>query len=158
MQWFESDTLMFVSVVALAGWIIWLHFRRRQQAIELKRMQMHLSTNALQKFGAADEFVAFLQSKEGRSMLCDDQLPEKGRSRTSIRLVQIGSLMLFAGVGLYLSAYWYGEPPNADMAEVLSVFTFTGTTAISLGVGLFVAALVTSVWERWSGERNNKTT
>lgn len=158
MQYLESDTLMFVSVVALAGWIIWLNFRRRQQAIELKRMQMHLSTNALQKFGAADEFVAFLQSKEGKAMLCDDELPAKSRSRTSIRLVQIGILMLFAGAGLLLSAHWYSGTLNAELREVLTVFTFTGTTAVSLGVGLFVAALVTSLWERWSGEQNNRTT
>lgn len=158
MQYLESDTLIFVSVVALVGWILWLYFRRRQQAIELKRMQMHLSTNALQKFGAADEFVAFLQSKEGRAMLCDDELPAKERSRTSIRLVQVGILMLFAGVGLILSARWYSGTPNSEMQEVLTVFTFSGTTAISLGVGLFVAALVTSLWERWSGVRDNKTT
>ncbi|UCD62940.1 MAG: hypothetical protein JSW34_09280, partial [Candidatus Zixiibacteriota bacterium] len=102
MQYLESDTLIAVSIVILVGWIFWLHFRKRQQQVELKRMQMHLSTSALQKFGAANEFVAFMQSKEGQALLSNAEPPERTRSRTSIRFVQIGILMLFAGIGIFL--------------------------------------------------------
>jgi len=58
----ESDTLVIVSIIALLGWICWLYFRRRQVLSELKRMQLQLACSALDKFGSAGEFVAFLQS------------------------------------------------------------------------------------------------
>ena len=62
MQYIESDTLVIVSIVALLGWICWLYFRKRQLLSELKRMQLQLACSALDKFGSAGEFVAFMQS------------------------------------------------------------------------------------------------
>ena len=149
MQYIESDTLMFVSVVALLGWIIWLHFRSRQQLLDLKRRQLQLLTDALEKFGVAGEFMAFLQSHEGQAILCDGESPDKGQSRTNIRFVQAGTLLAFAGAGLFLCASQYRGTPDADLREVLAMLNVTGTIAISTGVGLFVAAAVTYLWERW---------
>ncbi|UCD64313.1 MAG: hypothetical protein JSW34_02415, partial [Candidatus Zixiibacteriota bacterium] len=112
----------------------------------------------LQKFGAANEFVAFLQSPQGQAMLSNGDVPETIRSRTSIRFVQIGILMLFAGIGIFIFVYMYGGTTDREMREVLAVLSFSGTTAISLGVGLFVTAAVTSIWERWSGGHDSSTT
>ena len=80
MQYIESDTLVIVSIVALLGWICWLYFRRRQQLSELKRTQLQLACGALDKFGSAGEFVAFLQSREGQAMLYDSASPGSSRS------------------------------------------------------------------------------
>lgn len=155
MRYIESDTLMFVSVVALLGWIIWLNFRGRQQLTELKRMQLQLLTSALEKFGVAAEFTAFLQSHEGQAILCDGESPNKGPRRTNIRFVQAGILLAFAGAGLFLCASRYSGTPGGDLVDVLAMLNFTGTVAISTGVGLFVVAAVTFLWERWLGNPAN---
>lgn len=152
MRYIESDTLIFVSVVALLGWVIWLSFKRRQQLIELKRMQLQLLTDALKRCGTAGEFMAFLQSHEGQAVLCDGESPDRGRSRTNIRFVQAGTLLAFAGAGLFLCATQYRGTPGADLKDVLAMLNFTGTVAISTGVGLFVVAAVTYLWERWLGD------
>lgn len=149
MQYIESDTVMFVSVVVLLGWIIWLQFRKRQQQTELKKMQLQLVTDALTKFESATEFVAFLQSKEGLTMLYDCQAPERGRSRTNIRIVQLGTLLLFVGIGLFLCAARYHGTPDKDLQDLLAILNFTGTVTASTGIGLYAVAAVTYLWERW---------
>lgn len=150
MQYIESDTLMFVSTVALAGWIYWLHFRRRQHLADLKKIQLQLSVKALDKFGEAKEFVAFLQSREGQAMLYDGKSQDDSRSRTTIRFLQAGIILIFVGIGLFLCASRYDGTLTQDLSDVLALLTFTGTVSASMGVGLLASAAVTSLWERIS--------
>jgi len=154
-QYIESDTLAFISVIALLGWAIWLHFRKRQRQMELKKMQLQLSTTALEKFGGANEFLAFLQSREGQAMLYDGESANTYRSKTNIRFVQAGTLLAFIGVGLFLCASRYSGTPSRDLQEVVVMLYLTGTVATSAGVGLYVVALVTFLWERLLGSSGN---
>lgn len=151
MQYIESDTLVIVSIVALLGWICWLYFRRRQQLSELKRTQLQLACNALDKFGDAGEFAAFLQSREGQAMLYNSASPGLSRSRTNIRLVQAGILLAFVGSGLFVGARLLPEVQSSQAREVMDVLIFSGTIAISMAVGLWVTAIVTMLWERRAG-------
>lgn len=148
-QYIESDTLIFVSVVALVGWIIWLQFQTRRQQMELKQMQLKLSSSALEKFGDADKFLAFLESREGQAILCDGESPRRSRDRTNIRVVQFGTLLLFIGAGLFLCAARYHGAQGQDLQDVLAVLNLTGTVAVSSGVGLYAVAIVAMLWERW---------
>jgi len=150
-QSIESDTLVMVSVIALLGWICWLYFRRRQLLSELKKMQLHLASSALDKFGSAGEFVAFLQSREGQVMLYDSASPGQSRPRTNIRLVQAGILVAFVGAGLFLSERLLPIAQSRADREVMDVLIFSGTVAVSMAVGLWVTALVTMLWERRAG-------
>ena len=151
MQYIESDTLVIVSIVALLGWICWLYFRRRQQLSELKRMQLQLVCSALDKFGSAGEFVAFLQSREGQAMLYDSTSPVLSRSRTNIRLVQAGILLAFVGSGLFVGVRLFPEAQIREATEAMALLIFSGTVAISMAVGLWVTAIVTMLWERRAG-------
>ncbi len=151
MQYIESDTVVIVSIVALLGWICWLYFRRRQMQSELKRMQLQLACSALDKFGSAGEFVALLQSREGQAMLYDSASPASGRSRTNIRLAQVGILLAFVGSGLFVGARLLPEAQSREAREVMDFLILSGTVAISMAVGLWVTALVTMLWERRAG-------
>jgi preprotein translocase subunit YajC len=149
MHYIESDTLMFVSVIILLGWIIWLQFRKRQQQTELRKLQLQFVSEALTKSPTTTEFVSFLQSKEGLAMLSDGQGPANGRSRTNIRIVQLGTLLAFVGVGFFFCAARYHGTPDKDLQDVLAMLNFTGTLAISSGIGLYAVATVAYLWERW---------
>ena len=151
MQYIESDTLVIVSIVALLGWICWLYFRRQQQLSELKRMQLQLACSALDKFGSAGEFVAFLQSREGQAMLYDSASPGLSRPRTNIRLVQAGILLACVGSGLFVGARLLPDAQSGEAREVMDFLMFSGTVAISMAVGLGVVAIVTTLWERRAG-------
>jgi len=150
-QYIESDTLVIVSIVALLGWICWLYFRRQQQLSELKRMQLQLACSALDKFGSAGEFVAFLQSREGQAMLYDSASPGLSRPRTNIRLVQAGILLACVGSGLFVGARLLPDAQSGEAREVMDFLMFSGTVAISMAVGLGVVAIVTTLWERRAG-------
>jgi len=147
-QYIESDTLVIVSIVALLGWICWLYFRRRQFQSEFKKMQLQLACSALDKFGSAGEFVAFLQSRERQAMLYDSAPPGLSRSRTNIRLVQAGILLAFVGSGLFVGARLLPEVQSTKAREVMEVLIFSGTIAISMAVGLWVTAIAAMLWER----------
>jgi len=157
-QYIESDTLVIVSVVALLGWICWLYFRRRQFQSELKRTQLQLACSALDKFGSAGEFVAFLQSREGQAMLYDSAPPGSSRPRTNLRLVQAGILLAFVGSGFFVGARLLPEAQSAQAKEVLDLLVFSGTMTISIAVGLWVAAIVTMLWERRVGGSESQRT
>jgi len=147
----ESDTLVIVSIIALLGWICWLYFRRRQVLSELKRMQLQLACSALDKFGSAGEFVAFLQSREGQVMLYDSASPGVSRPRTNLRLVQAGILLAFVGCGFFVAMRLLPVAQSRADREVMDVLIFSGTVAVSMAVGLWVTALVTMLWERRAG-------
>lgn len=158
MQYIESDTIMFVAIVALVGWLYWLHHKRRLEQSELKRTQLQLLNNALEKFGSAGEFVDFAQSKEGQIMFHVNDSPQVEPPRTKIRFAQIGILLVCVGVGLFIGASGDQTTMEGDLREVLIMMDFTGTVAISMGIGLLVVALVTLLWERWfSGAANERT-
>jgi len=147
----ESDTLVIVSIIALLGWICWLYFRRRQVLSELKRMQLQLACSALDKFGSAGEFVAFLQSREGQVMLYDSASSGVSRPRTNLRLVQAGILLAFVGCGFFVAMRLLPVAQSRADREVMDVLIFSGTVAVSMAVGLWVTALVTMLWERRAG-------
>ena len=149
MQYIESDTLMFISVVALVGWIVWLGFKRRRQEMELKPKRLQLISDAMAKFGTADQFMSFLQSPEGQAILYEGNAPEINRRRTNIRFVQAGTLCLVIGVGLLLAAHLYEGVPTRDLLEIFSMLSYSGVVMASAGVGLYVTAVVTLIWQRW---------
>jgi len=150
-QYIESDTLVAISIVTLLGWICWLYFRSRQLLSELKKTQLQLACSALDKFGSAGEFVAFLQSREGQAMLYDSASPALSRSRTNIRLVQAGILLAFVGSGLFVGARLIPEAQSREAREVMDLLIFSGTVAVSMAVGLWVTAIVAMLWERRAG-------
>ncbi|MBM3749061.1 MAG: hypothetical protein FJW34_25115, partial [Acidobacteria bacterium] len=117
----ESDTLVIVSIIALLGWICWLYFRRRQVLSELKRMQLQLACSALDKFGSAGEFVAFLQSREGQVMLYDSASSGVSRPRTNLRLVQAGILLAFVGCGFFVAMRLLPVAQSRADREVMDV-------------------------------------
>jgi hypothetical protein len=151
MQYIESDTLIFVALIALVGWLFWLRHRRQLQLGEVKRMRLTVLGNALEKFSSADQFTAFLRSSEGQAIIGDNEIGDHGSRKVTMRFVQAGIVMAFVGAGLFLSASRYHGAMSADAGDVLALLNFMGTTAFSMGVGLIVVAMVTALWERWAG-------
>ena len=125
---------------------------------ELKRMQLQLACSALDKFGSAGEFVAFLQSREGQTMLYDSASADFTRSRTNIRMVLAGILLAFVGSGLFAGARLLPDAQSGEAREVMSFLIFSGAVALSMAVGLWVAALVITLWERRAGGSENRHT
>jgi len=155
MQYIESDTLIFVAVVALVAYLCWLHFKRQQQQAELKRMQLHVFDKTLEKFGNAGEFVSFMQGKEGQAMLFNGKTPERTRSRTVLRFAQAGSLLAVTAIGFFVTAQICQNFPGPDATDMFIGFNVFGMVVASLGVGLFVVALITYIWEKMSASPGN---
>lgn len=155
MQYIESDTLMFVAVVGLVGWLFWLRHKRQLQLGDVKRTRLTLLSNAMEKFGAGNEFVAFLQSDEGQAIVGGNETSGNGSRKVPMRFVQVGIVLAFVGAGLLFSASRYHGAMTAELQDVLALLNFMGTTALSMGVGLIVVAMVTALWERWAGADNS---
>lgn len=149
MHYIESDTVIFVAALALAGWIFWLHHRRRQQQSEIQQIRLSLARQALEKFDSSPEFLEFMQSKEGQAMLFDGESAASGQTRPWLRHFQAGILVICIGGGFLAGAYCFPVSPDAELREVQVLVLLSGTVMISAGAGLTVAALAGSLWERW---------
>jgi hypothetical protein len=155
MGYVDSDAFMFVAVVALVGYLCWLYHKKQQQQTELKRMQMQLFDKTLEKFGNAGEFVTFMQGKEGQALLFNGKTPERIRSRTVLRFAQAGSLLAVMAIGFFVTAQICNNFPGPDARDMYIGFNIFGMVVASLGVGLFVVALITRIWEKSTGSAGN---
>ncbi len=146
----DDDAAMFISLVALAGFIAWLIYRRLQQYAKLREMQIQLFDKTLERFGTIPELMTFMQSPQGEALFNDRESNGASRPRTVLRFIQFAVILLVIAVGFFVIAARGLEFGGSDIEEICFAFDLSGVIAASMGVGLAVVALVTYLWERWS--------
>lgn len=143
-----QETILFVGLMALTGWVLWLAYRRYQQRVDWQRQHLKLFTAVIEKFGAAAEFVAFLQSREGQALLYPDGAVGESRSRSVLRMIQAGIVLFVGGCGLLLHASNITDRADPNIANDVANYHYWGTIMISVAIALGIVALVTHWWEK----------
>lgn len=143
-----QDTILFVIGAALIGWILWLIYKRQQHRTELQARHFELFNRTVDKFGTSQEFVSFLQSKEGQTMLYAQTPAKQAKWRTQLRFIQVGIILILIGVAFLLNAMQYVGNPDINFIHKVEDFRFWGVLSIGSAFGLFIIAFVTNIWER----------
>ena len=125
------ETIERMIPVAAICFVIWLAYKNNVHGKRVSEKQIDLFGKVADKFGAAEDFLGFLRSNEGRVMLHDTAPPRKVEGRSQIRFIQVGIMLAVIGIALLLNAHDY-------LAILL----------LSVSVGLFIVSYVTILWER----------
>jgi hypothetical protein len=114
---------------AAAIWIVLIVTRSRQRKLEI---QAELQSKLIEKFGSTAELVAFLQSSAGQQFVSGVQ-SSKGVRDITVVGIRRAIILSFLGAGFI--TLWLIVGVNVGWPGVLF---------LSLGIGYFVASLVTS--------------
>lgn len=128
-----APVLAVTGLAAIFTWLvrsILLH-RRHQQTTKL---QAELQTKLLERFGTADEMVAYLQSDAGRHFVRSATIERGNPFGRILGSVQVGLILVVTGLGFTYLRYHVGIPRDSEG------FLFIGTMALALGIGFLLSA------------------
>ena len=153
MDTFHEETIIFAAVLALAGWVLWLLFRRYQLSVQTRLQRTESFNKLIEKFGSAKEFAEFAQSPEGKKLLDDPMLPPPNPLTKVLRFLQAGILFVMIGGAYFINANrWKGltEAQDPNYYHQMMDSNYWGTLAMLLGVGLIIVAGVSYIFvRRW---------
>jgi hypothetical protein len=145
-----EEAIMMVTVPALAGWVLWLVFRRYQLHVHARVQRTETFNRLIDKFGTAKEFVDFLQTDAGQKLLEDPIAPRVSPMASVRRFVQGGIVLLGLGGALLLNATRLRGETDINFVREAMGMNYWGTIFLGGGAALMVAAMVSYVLaKRW---------
>jgi len=127
MEWIPIVGML--SSFGSAVLIVYFVTRARQRRVEL---QTEMQAKLIERFGSAPDLVTFLQSPAGREFVAGVQVAPVNQTRERILRGLTASIVLTAlGAGFLLLTFVVDDG-----------FVVPGTIVISLGLGYFVATIV----------------
>lgn len=118
---------VFAAIVLLVRTVV---TNRRQ--LRISQMQAEMQTRLLEKFGTADELVAYLGSPAGQRFVESASLERRNPYGRILGSIQAGLVLTLVGLGfLFLQGRWH---------ETEEGFLFLGVMALALGLGFLLSA------------------
>lgn len=140
-----QETIIFVALVALIGWVLWLLFRRHQINAQARLQRIDSFNRLLEKFGSAKEFVDFAHTDQGRKFL-EDPLPKPANPmRGVLRFLQIGIILIALSYGFFMNSSRLKDYTDINYVRQAMDFKYWGTLLLALGAGLILVAGISSV-------------
>lgn len=152
----HEETYMFIAMVLLAGWVLWLLFRRYQMNTQARLQRTEAFNKLIEKFGTSAEFVEFLKTEQGKKFL-EDPLPQHANPKKIVlRFVQMGVVLIAVGAAFMikwnqLQEFVATQPTPVDINwinEMMDYLYFTMLSA-ALSVAMFVLAAITYFFSKW---------
>jgi len=101
----------------------------------------------IDKFGAAPEFIAFLQSEDGRYFIEEDIARSASPLSKILLSIQIGVILILFGAGLLALGNIWDTTLGGDLFIIL---TITGTIAAMVGAGFIISSVISyKLSKRW---------
>lgn len=159
----HEETYMFIALLMLAGWVLWLLFRRYQLSTQARLQRTEAFNKLIEKFGTSSEFVEFLNTEQGKKFL-EDPLPQQANpKKTVLRFVQMGVILIAVTAGFMIKwhqiqEYIESQSGSVDINWINESMDFLYLTMLSasLSVAMFVLAVITYFFSRWM--RNDSPT
>ena len=144
------DMVAIPSVLAFAGWVLYLFHRRYEIATQVRRQKIESFNKLVEKFGTGMEFVEFAQTEHGKRILGDPILPPPNPLAKLLRLLQAGIVFLALGIASWINAARLSTATDPNYVNQMFQAYHYGTLAAFLGLGLVVAAGVSYIFvRRW---------
>ena len=150
MNEYMVGVVMIPSVLALAGWVLYLFFRRYQVSTQLRLQRIESFNRLIEKFGSAKEFAEFAQSAEGKKLLDDPMSTPPNPLTKVLRFLQAGVLFIMAGFAYWINATRLRSETDPNYVHQMMDANYWGTLAIFIGIGLIVTAGISYIFvRRW---------
>jgi hypothetical protein len=141
-----SETIMFMSVAALAAFVIWLLYRRFQSGAQLRLRRTETFNRLLDRFQSTDALVDFLQSDSGRRMFDEPGAHPERSTSSVIRFAGAGALLGALGIALWINASRLASriTPSSDPNDLrnLAESQNWATIVVALAVAFIIIAVV----------------
>lgn len=136
-----EDSLMMILVTLLSAWVLWLLFRSHQSRTKVRLQRNETFRHLIDKFAAADEFVAFLKSPEGQALIEEpatgsDPLPRVRRQ------IQVAIILLVLGGAQVLNAMRLRGLTDANYVNNALGMKYWATIFVAGGIALLLVAWV----------------
>jgi len=126
-------------VICLMRTVIFIVKTLKQRASQKSKYEIY--SRMIDKFGAAPEFIAFMQTEEGRAILEENLTPTDVATPLNKILVsiQIGVILTLLGSGLLALGNIFGSSRGGDLYIVLNI---GGTASLMVGVGFLISSAI----------------
>lgn len=137
------ESITFIGLFALAGWILWLLFRRYQLRRQENERRYETFSKLVDKFGTSREFVDFVQSNEGRSLLRDSGVNGVNAKQVALRMFIVAALLFAVGYGFMAGTSAYDNSTDPNYINKVADLRYWGKMAFGLAVGFVAAGIMT---------------
>lgn len=147
-EWVGMISLSVVALGAMVAATILYLGRQRLLASALRERELTLR-QMMERFGSADEFVAFASSPEAAPLFATLDA-SAALTRRLLSLVSAALLLLALGAGFWINAMSLGGGTDINFIREAAEERWWGTLCLASGVGL-AAAAAASAWlgRRW---------
>lgn len=151
---FIQEAIMMVGVLGLIGWLVFLLFKRYQVRTQLNARKLETFGKLVDKFGSSKEFVDFVQSNEGKSLLKDSGVNGVNPKQIALRMFIVAALLFAVGYGFMSGAPLYDNSTDPNFISKHNELRYWGKMAFGLAVGFIAAGMMTQFL---GGESDKKT-
>jgi hypothetical protein len=146
------EAVMFIGLFALIGWILWLIYKRYQVRTQVNARKLETFGKLVDKFGDSKEFVEFVQSNEGRSLLRDSGVNGVNPKQVALRMFIVAALLFAVGYGFMSGTSAYDNSTDPNFINKVADLRYWGRMAFGLAVGFIAAGIMTHLLGGDSGK------
>ena len=136
----------FLTVVGTIGWLLRSVIEHRRW-LRVSKTHTDTHTKLLDRLTSNDDLMAYMQSSAGRRFLEAAPLPLGAGPRALsapigriLWSVQAGCVVAFGGAGLIIASRRFAAHPT--LSEIELPFFLVGATAVAIGAGFVVSAII----------------
>ena len=145
----------FLTVVGTIGWLVRSVIEHRRW-LRVSKTHTDTHTKLLDRLTSNEDLLAYMQSSAGRRFLEAAPLPLGAGPRALsapigriLWSVQAGCVVAFGGAGVIIASSRFAAHPT--LSEIELPFFLVGATAVAIGAGFVVSAIIAYVLSRRLG-------
>ncbi|MBX7151113.1 hypothetical protein K1X84_05695 [bacterium] len=135
----NEELFIFPALLALAGWISWLWFRKYRLSADENMKQLEIKHEMIKKFSTYQEFIEFLKSSDGKKIFPDHQ---SNAELKILRLLSAAVILILAGIAMLINGYSWSGYEDVNQINKMHDFYYWGSMAIAIGLGLLINAVI----------------
>jgi len=140
---FIQEAIMMIGVLALIGWILYLLYKRYQVRTQVNARKLEMFGKLVDKFGDSKDFVDFVKSAEGKTLLMDSGVNGVNPKQVALRMFIVAALLFAVGYGFISGAPLYDNSTDPNIIGKHNELRYWGKMAFGLAVGFIAAGIMT---------------
>jgi hypothetical protein len=134
-----SPIVIGVVLIIAAAWIINVVVKAFKEK-SIVKTKAELYSRLLDKFGAAEGFVEYLESETGRQFVEEVTIQGAAPTNKILNSIRIGIVLIMGGIGALALGNIFDNTLGGDLYIVLAI---GGTIVLMLGIGFLLSTFIT---------------
>jgi hypothetical protein len=140
---FIQEAVMMVGMLFLLAWVLFLLYKRYQIRTEVSARKLEMFGKLVDKFGDSKEFVDFVKSTEGKTLLKDSGVNGVNAKQVALRMFIVAALLFAVGYGFMSGTSAYDNSTDPNFVNKVADLRYWGRMAFGLAVGFIAAGMMT---------------